>query len=496
MVIYKLDIDKNITTVIFSFDRHTTDAILENLKEIELISDIIIVSDKKARYKYLVVSDHPFAGSTLQKIIGQSSTKYLLFIYGNRIIDIEKNTIEKFISEALKTKVNWIYSDYYDKKGDRIFLHPLIDYQVGSIRDDFDFGPCFLINADLVRKNLSELFSVKNGLNYSGMYDLRLGVSRKSSFHRIPEPLYSVKIAAESSSLEKLFEYVDPKNRQVQIEMEAIATNHLKEIGAFIDPNYKVAVNYQDKFDFEASVIIPVKNRVNTIGEAVRSAQKQKTKFNFNVIIIDNHSDDGTTEKIRSISSDDNRVVHLIPQSSDLGIGGCWNEAIFHPECGKFSVQLDSDDLYADENTLQRIVDKFYEEECAMVIGSYKLTDFNLNEIPPGLIDHREWTDVNGQNNAIRINGLGAPRAFYTPIIKKIKFPNVSYGEDYAVALAISRQYKVGRIYEPIYLCRRWEGNTDASLSIEKQNANNFYKDFLRSEEIKVRQELNRKRDQ
>jgi glycosyltransferase involved in cell wall biosynthesis len=289
-----------------------------------------------------------------------------------------------------------------------------------------------------------------------------------------------------------MFAYVDPRNRQVQLEMEKVFTNHLKEIDAYVDPRIKKSVNFEDKFNYEASVIIPVKNRVNTIGDAINSVLNQASKFSFNIIVVDNYSSDGTTEKIKNIAIGDNRVIHLIPPKTELGIGGCWNEAIFHPDCGKFAVQLDSDDLYSDKNTLQKIIDKFYQENCAMVIGSYKLTDFNLNEIPPGIIDHREWTDENGHNNALRINGLGAPRAFYTPVIREIKFPNVSYGEDYAVGLAISRQYKVGRIYEPIYLCRRWEGNTDTSLSIEKQNANNFYKDSLRTKEIQLRQEMNR----
>jgi glycosyltransferase involved in cell wall biosynthesis len=276
--------------------------------------------------------------------------------------------------------------------------------------------------------------------------------------------------------------------------MEKVFTHHLKRIDAFINSAYKKSVNFEQKFKNEVSVIIPVKNRANTVGDAISSAQKQKTKFDFNIIIVDNHSEDGTTTIISSKSSEDKRVLHIIPEQKNLGIGGCWNEAIFHPECGKFAVQLDSDDLYSDENTLQKIVDKFYEEKCAMVIGSYKLTDLNLNEIPPGIIDHREWTDENGHNNALRINGLGAPRAFYTPVIREIKFPNVSYGEDYAVGLAITRQYKVGRIYEPIYFCRRWEGNTDASLSIERQNANNYYKDSLRTQEILIRQKTNRNR--
>jgi glycosyltransferase involved in cell wall biosynthesis len=329
-------------------------------------------------------------------------------------------------------------------------------------------------------------------LLYSGLYDLRLAISRYSGVLRISNPFYSVQVRDESSASKKIFEYLNPKNREVQSEMEKVVTNHLKEIGAYINPSIKKSVSFADKYNCEASVIIPVKNRVNTIGEAIKSALRQKTKLNFNIIVINNHSDDGTTELISKKSSEDRRVVHIIPGRTDLGIGGCWNESIFHPECGKFAVQLDSDDLYSDENTLQKIIGKFYEENCAMVIGSYKLTDFNLNEIPPGIIDHREWTDENGHNNALRINGLGAPRAFYTPFIREVKFPNVSYGEDYAVGLALSRQYKVGRIFEPIYLCRRWEGNTDASLSSGELNANNLYKDSLRTKEILVRQELNR----
>jgi hypothetical protein len=369
----------------------------------------------------------------------------------------------------------------------------LIDYQIGSIRDDFDFGHCFLARIDFLKNNISSLFSLKNNFLYSGLYDLRLTVSRSFPVNRISQPLYAVKTESKNSSSDKkIFEYVDPQNREVQLEMEKVATHYLKEIDAYIDPSFKEEVNLDEEFDIEASVIIPVKNRVNTIETAINSAINQKSNFSFNVIVVDNHSTDGTTEFIKNISQKKNKIVHIIPERKDLGIGGCWNEAILNKMCGTFAVQLDSDDIYSDENTLQKIVDKFYEEKCAMVIGSYKLTDFNLKEIPPGIIDHREWTDDNGHNNALRINGLGAPRAFYTPIIREIKFPNVSYGEDYAVGLAISRQYKIGRIYEPIYFCRRWEGNTDASLSLEKQNTNNFYKDSLRTQEIFARQELNK----
>lgn len=489
-----MSLKNRITAVIFSFDNNITEVIISNLKEIEFVTDIIVISGNKIGDDIsLAKSVFPFSGDTIKSVIERTSTKYLIFINGSRMIEIKGEGIEKFISEVEKTNAGWIYSDYYEKRGDKKYLHPLINYQTGSIRDGFDFGQCFLVNVDITRKCLPDLLSIKNKYHYSGLYDLRLTISRRSALLRIPEPLYSVKLVEDSAESEKMFEYVNPKNRQVQIEMEEIATHYLKEIDAYINPSNKKSVSFGDNFNCETSVVIPVKNRINTIGDAIRSALSQKTKFSFNVIIVDNHSDDGTIEKIESISLEDKRVVHIIPQRNDLGIGGCWNEAIFHPDCGKFAVQLDSDDLYFDENTLQKIVDKFYEENSAMVIGSYKLTDFNLKEIPPGLIDHREWTDENGHNNALRINGLGAPRAFYTPVIREVKFPNVSYGEDYAVGLAISRQYKVGRIYEPVYLCRRWEGNTDASLSIEKQNANNFYKDSLRTREIILRQQLNRK---
>lgn len=492
-----MDINNKIAAAIFSFDKKITKRIISNLKEIELVSEIIIVSDTEISDNVnFVKSADPVSGEAIKRVIEKTSTKYLMFINGSRIVKITGKAVEKFISEAQKVNAGLVYSDYNDEEAEKISPHSLIDYQTGSIRDDFDFGQCFLVNAELARNNLSDLISVNYKLYYSGLYDFRLTISRKSTLLRIPEPLYTVQAEEESTGSEKMFEYVDPINRQVQIEMEQAATHHLKEINAFINPTDKKAVQFNDKFNYEASVVIPVKNRVNTIGDAIKSALMQKTKFSFNVIIVDNHSDDGTTEKIKKLSLEDKRVLHLIPERNDLGIGGCWNEAICHPECGKFAVQLDSDDLYSDENTLQKIVDKFYEEKCAMVIGSYRLTDFNLNEIPPGLIDHREWTDENGHNNALRINGLGAPRAFYTPVVREVKFPNVSYGEDYAVALAISRQYKVGRIYETIYLCRRWEGNTDASLSIEKQNANNFYKDSLRTKEIKLRQELNRSKKQ
>jgi hypothetical protein len=395
------------------------------------------------------------------------------------------------ISFIQNKNAGWIYSDYFETFNGTGNIHSQIDYQIGSIRDDFDFGPLILVSSNDLKKESNKLISIKNKLKYAGLYELRLAFSISSLPVRIPEPLYRCSESAEVSN-SKLFEYVDPKNRSTQIEFESIATHHLNEIDAYIDPNSIRKVKFKDDFSVEASIIIPVKNRAGTVEDALITALNQKTNFGFNVIVVDNHSVDGTSEIIKKFMEKDKRIMRIIPKRNDLGIGGCWNEALIHPLCGRFAVQLDSDDLYSDANTLQKIVDKFYEEECAMVVGSYKLTNFDLNEIPPGIIDHKEWTDENGQNNALRINGLGAPRAFYTPIAREIKFPNVSYGEDYAMGLAISRKYKMGRIYEPIYLCRRWEGNTDASISLDQENKNNYYKDSIRSSEILIRQQMNK----
>ncbi len=489
-----MNTNQNITAVIFSLNPDYTNQITSCLINNKLIEKIIVVSKNENQNINFdsIQTDYPLGSESIKQITQMTFTPYLFLINGSRRIEITGETTTNFISAAEKVNSGWIYSDYNEKQNDILIPHPLIDYQQGSVRDDFEFGNCYLVRADLAKKSSLNLFSARNKLLYSGLYDLRLAISRHSKIIRVPKPLYTLDVDERGSASERMFDYVDPKNRAVQIEMETVFTHHLKEINALVESGSKKVILLEDNFNNEASVIIPVKNRADTISDAVHSALDQRTNFNFNVIVVDNHSDDGTTEKIKNISSRDKKVVHIIPERTDLGIGGCWNEAIFHPECGKFAVQLDSDDLYSDENTLGKIVERFYEEKCAMVVGSYKLTDFNLKDISPGLIDHKEWTDENGQNNALRINGLGAPRAFYSPIIREIKFPNVSYGEDYAVGLAISRKYKVGRIYDPIYLCRRWEGNTDASLSIEKQNTNNLYKDSLRTKEIQLRQELNR----
>lgn len=375
-----------------------------------------------------------------------------------------------------------VYSDLFRTGPDGISVHvPLADWQKGSLRDDFDFGGFILLNRQAIDWYLSQSLGQ---FQTAGFYQMWLAVSRKFGIIHIKEPLYSVSETDSRKSGEKQFDYVNPRNRSVQIEMEAVCTEHLKCVGAFLTPDKFRTVRFEEEFEREASVIIPVRNRARTIEDAVRSALSQKTDFAFNVIVVDNHSTDGTATILERLSAEDGRLVHIIPSQTDLGIGGCWDLAIRDSRCGRFAVQLDSDDLYSSEGTLQYIVDKFHSEKCAMVIGSYRMCDFALNTLPPGTIDHREWTDDNGPNNALRINGLGAPRAFYTPVVRKIGFPNVSYGEDYAVAIAISRQYRIGRIYDELYLCRRWEGNSDAALSPEKVSANNYFKDSLRTAEL------------
>jgi glycosyltransferase involved in cell wall biosynthesis len=469
---------------------------IELLNNIKYVDELILISDKDTidiQTKHLVVkSSYPFSSKVIKFICEKFTGDYIIFITDQCSLEIKDSTIEQFLKKTINTGAGLFYSEYFVKSNNEIKRHSLIDYQLGSIRDDFDFGLLLFLKKNVLQIACKELQDEQSDSLFSGLYQLRLAVSRKFSIERISKPLYFVESLEMENCDEKLFRYVDSANRKLQLEMETVATNHLKMIGAYMEPGFKIVELKDDNFATEASIIIPVKNRVKTIKDAIDSALVQKTDFIYNIIVVDNHSTDGTTEILKSIAGENIKVIHHIPKSNELGIGGCWNKAIEHQECGRFSVQLDSDDIYFDENTLQKIIDKFYEEKCAMVIGSYKLTDFNLNEIPPGIIAHKEWTPGNGPNNALRVNGLGAPRAFYTPVVSKIKFLNVSYGEDYAVGLAVCREYKIGRIYEPVYICRRWEGNTDASLTIEQENKNNSYKDLIRSEEIKIRQELNR----
>lgn len=425
------------------------------------------------------------SSATVVELAEKCEAEYAMLYLSESLINMGLFAEERFLQIADDSRASMVYADYYEESEDALQAHPLIEYQEGSLRDDFAFGPVLLVRVSAWRE---ALLSLKTEYEFAGLYALRLALSRIAPIVHIDEYLYSVKEIDTRASGEKIFDYVNPRNRQVQIEMEKACTEHLKVIGAYLSPVFKEIDWSKDSASFavEASVIIPVRNRVRTIRDAIKSVLAQKTNFNFNLIVIDNHSTDGTTEAIGEFASD-SRLVHIIPERKDLGIGGCWNTGVHHPACGKFAVQLDSDDVYSSENTLQKVVDTFYEQQCAMVVGTYRMTNFAMEEIPPGVIDHKEWTLENGGNNALRINGLGAPRAFYTPLLRTINLPNTSYGEDYALGLRISREYRIGRIYDVIYLCRRWEDNSDASLSVEKMNRYNFYKDKLRTIELRAR---------
>lgn len=420
---------------------------------------------------------------TLRRIAGHAGNGYVLIYTRTGHLQPGLFALERMEAVATDSGAGMVYADYYERKEEGLRPHPVIDYQKGSLRDDFDFGPLGLYRADRFQNAVA---SMDIRYRYAALYDLRLKVSRESPLVHINEYLYTYTEEDARVSGEKLFDYVDPRNRAVQVEMEAVCTDHLKMIGGYLPPHFRAVDLQGPAFAFEASVIIPVRNRVRTIDDAIRSVLSQRTDFPFNLIVIDNHSTDGTSEKIEQFAAD-SRLIHLKPERGDLGIGGCWNLGIHHPDCGRFAIQLDSDDVYSGPDTVQKIVEAFYAQSCAMVIGSYRMTDFRMETIPPGVIDHREWTSENGRNNALRINGLGAPRAFFTPLIRQIGFPNTSYGEDYAVGLRISREYAIGRIYDVLYLCRRWEDNSDAALSQEKINAHNTYKDKLRTWELEAR---------
>jgi len=421
---------------------------------------------------------------SIRKIADKADAPYSLIYTKDTTLELGQYSLERFFHIAESTKAGLVYADYYQiANGVRSNL-PVIDYQEGSLRDDFNFGSVLFYNSECLKKAVAE-----TAINYqfAGLYNLRLKVSQQAELLHINEYLYSEVEHDTRKSGEKQFDYVDPRNRAVQLEMEAACTDYLKNIGGYLAPVFKKIEFNKSNFPVEASVIIPIKNRVKTVEDAIKSVLIQKTGFEFNLIIVDNFSTDGTSELIKKYTKLDSRVIHVIPERTDLGIGGCWNVGVDNSQCGKFAVQLDSDDVYQDENTLQTIVDAFYKQNCAMVIGSYTMTNFAMETIAPGLIDHKEWTPENGRNNALRINGLGAPRAFYTPVLRDIKVPNTSYGEDYALGLRISREYQIGRIYTSLYLCRRWDENSDASLDVVKMNGHNLYKDKIRTIELKAR---------
>ena len=441
------------------------------------------------------------SSATLMDIASKAKTEFTAIVTKPIVLDLGEGALERLMRVATDSGAAMVYADHYVRKEEcgewKEERHPAIDYQLGAIRDDFDFGPLLLVRTALLKQWAQE--SADTLYLYSGLYDLRLWLSRHGELLHLNEFLYSEAPSGAVAGAPNQFDYVNPANRQVQIEREQVATRHLEAIGGLVDTTAYADIDLDEQpFPVEASVIIPVYNRVRTIKDAVESALSQKTDFPFNVIVVDNHSTDGTSAILSSMlpfnGNSQPPLIHLQPSRTDLGIGGCWNMAINDPRCGRFAVQLDSDDLYSSEHTLQRIVDAFRKEKAAMIVGSYRICNFQLETLPPGLIDHREWTDENGPNNALRINGLGAPRAFFTPILREFQLPNTSYGEDYAMGLAFSRQYRIGRIYDELYLCRRWEGNSDAALSIERINANNLYKDRLRTIEILARQRMNRER--
>ncbi len=456
---------------------------IAQLRQYGLVNNIFVIAPDNIAVEgtETLVTNNPNSSLNILNIIENVEADYALIALRSTQLELSQYAIERMVLLADSTNASMVYSDYYEVKNELRSSHPVIDYQEGSLRDDFNFGP-----VQFYRKNVLESVDQELNINwkFAGYYALRLQAARAGEIIRIPEFLFSMIETDTRKSGEKQFDYVSANAREKQIEMEEACTDHLKKIGAFLKPDFK-EVDFSGDFPVEASVIIPVRDRAKTIKDAVDSVLSQKTLFDFNLIVVDNYSTDGTTEILASYS--DNRLITVTPERKDLGIGGCWNEALDHEMCGKFAVQLDSDDLYYDENTLQKIVDQFYIDQCAMVIGSYQMCNFNLEEIPPGLIDHKEWTPNNGPNNALRINGLGAPRAFFKPILKALRVPNTSYGEDYAVGIAISREYKIGRIYDPIYRCRRWEDNSDASLDVAKMNAHNLYKDRLRTFELKAR---------
>ena len=426
---------------------------------------------------------------TLRSIAEAISHKYVLVYTKGEPLEMGMFALDRILSIAEDAGADMLYADHYRllEDGSRQ-RHPLIDCQKGALRDDFDFGSVLVFKSSSFKRAVR---SMTEDYEWGALYDLRL---RMKKIVHINEYLYTEIETDNRKSGEKQFDYVDPKNRAVQIEMEKVCTEHLKRIGAWLPPVFKevsfASESEDNVFPVTATVVIPVFNRIRTVKDAVLSALGQKCDFRYNVIVADNHSTDGTSELLEELASQNENLIHVVPAKHDLGIGGCWNLAVHHEMCGEFAVQLDSDDVYSGPDTLQKIVDAFHQQNCAMVVGTYQMTDFQMNPIPPGVIDHREWTEENGRNNALRINGLGAPRAFWTPLLRTINLPNTSYGEDYALGLRISREYRIGRIYDVLYCCRRWDGNSDAALVIEKVNANNLYKDRIRTWELEARLRL------
>ena len=474
-------------------------ATIEGLKANELVNKIYLLANAEAEGTVEgceVININNLTSTATMKAIAEKADADFTLVYTKYVsLKFAPFAIERFVKLGEDSQAGMLYADHYNVTEKGADKAPVIDYQYGSLRDDFDFGSVLFFCSCCLKKAAA---AMKAEYEFAGLYDLRLKLSQFAEICHINEFLYSDVELDTRKSGEKIFDYVDPRNRGRQIEMEAACTEHLKEIGGYLapevdgKPNFKHIEFNEDNFAVEATVMIPVRNRIRTIREAIDSVLKQKTNFKFNLMVVDNWSDDGTREAIAEYT--DERLIHIIADYHDMGIGGYWNLAAHHEKAGKFIVQLDSDDLYKDENTLQTMVDAFYEQNVAMVVGTYQMVNAKLEEIPPGVIDHKEWTPENGRNNALRINGLGAPRAFYTPVLRDVKIPNTSYGEDYALGLNISRVYQIGRVYIPVYLCRRWDDNSDASLDIDKMNRNNLYKDRIRTWELQARVAMNKKK--
>jgi len=467
---------------------------LRSMANSPLVESVVVVCPEPLSLKgegVRVLTAGPLSsGDTLNRVLTEARTNHLLFLAGSGQISLELRALEKFTEKADSANAGIVYADFYDgEKGAKI-RHPLNDYQAGSVRDDFDFGPVILFSTAAVRRSLDK-FGFVPAVEVAGLYDLRLKVSIDHAVHRLREPLSTMVGAGDPAGDDKLFAYVDRRQEKTQKEMEAVFTDYLKRIGAYLPPrSCREVPPAPESYPVEASVVIPARNREQTIAEAVKSALSQETDFSFNILVVNNHSTDQTTFILSDLVARHPTLEHIIPARKDLGIGGCWNEAVGHKACGRYVVQLDSDDLYENPHSLQKMVNKLREGNYGLVVGSYTLVNSKLKEIPPGLVDHREWTDENGPNNALRINGLGAPRGFPSALIRRIGFRNVSYGEDYAAALRICREFRVGRIFESLYLCRRWSGNTDAALGVEAANRNDAFKDQIRTEEIRARQRM------
>lgn len=471
-------------------------ATVDNLRSSESVGKIFLLTSDVSLPSVagcgILIVDSLVSSKTIRTIASAASAKYMLYYTKYNTLELGYYALDRMLRIADDSDAAMIYADYSEVVDGVRRNAPVIDYQQGSLRDDFNFGSVMMFRTASFKTAAS---GIDADYKAAGLYDLRLRLSRIGAIVHVNEYLYSDVAVDTRRSGEKIFDYVDPRNRASQIEMEQACTAHLKAVGGYLAPEFCDADFGADgDYPVEASVIIPVRNRIRTIRDAVHSALNQNATFSYNVIVVDNHSTDGTAEALADIAAGDPRLILLRPERTDLGIGGCWNTAIHDPRCGRFAVQLDSDDVYSSDSTLARIVEAFYDQRCAMVVGSYRLTDIDLNTIPPGLIDHKEWTPDNGRNNALRINGLGAPRAFSTTMLRRIHIPNTSYGEDYALGLAFSREHRIGRIYDELYCCRRWEDNSDASLDVVKMNANNLYKDRIRTWELQARIAMNKRK--